>query len=72
MDSRTLGLIIVGVGAAVVVVGLIAAAGGFDWLGRLPGDIRLGGERSRVVIPVTSMIVISVVLTILANLFLRR
>lgn len=72
MDSRTVGLVIVGLGVAVVVIGIVVAAGGFDWFGRLPGDLRLEGERSRVFIPITSMIIISVVLTILANLFLRR
>lgn len=72
MDSRTVGLVIVGLGAVVVVIGLIVAAGGFDWFGRLPGDIRIKSERSRVFIPITSMIIVSVVLTILANLFLRR
>lgn len=72
MDSRTVGLVLVGVGAVVIVLGLITAAGGFDWVGRLPGDLRLNGERSRVFIPITSMIVISVVLTILVNLLLRR
>lgn len=72
MSSRTLGLVIVGIGVAVVVVGVLVSVGAFDWFGRLPGDIRHEGERSRVFVPITSMIVISVVLTILLNLFLRR
>lgn len=72
MDTRTLGLIIVGIGAAVVVIGLLIAAGLFDWVGKLPGDLRFESERTRVFIPIGSMIVISLVLTILLNLFLRR
>lgn len=43
----------------------------FSWIGRLPGDIRIEGENSRVFIPITSMIVISVVLSIVTNLFQR-
>ncbi|WP_017937654.1 DUF2905 domain-containing protein [Zestomonas thermotolerans] len=42
-----------------------------NWFGRLPGDIRIESERSRVFIPITSMLVISLVLSLLVNL-LRR
>ncbi len=42
------------------------------WFGRLPGDIRYETARSRVFIPVTSMIIVSVVLTLVVNLFFRR
>ncbi len=42
-----------------------------NWFGRLPGDIRIESERSRVFIPITSMVILSVVLTVLINL-LRR
>lgn len=72
MDARTLGLVIVGVGVAVVVIGVLVGLGAFDWFGRLPGDIRVEGERTRVFVPITSMIVISVVLTIVLNILLRR
>lgn len=72
MDSRSLGLLIAALGAAAVVVGLLVAAGAFSWFGRLPGDIRIEGERSRIFVPIVSMLVISVVLTVLLNLFLRR
>jgi hypothetical protein len=40
----------------------------FGWFGRLPGDVRHEGERARVFVPVTSMIVVSVVLTVVINL----
>lgn len=43
----------------------------FGWIGKLPGDIRIEGENSRVFIPFTSMIIISLVLSILLNLFQR-
>lgn len=42
-----------------------------NWFGRLPGDIRIESERSRVFIPITSMLVISLLLSLLVNL-LRR
>jgi hypothetical protein len=72
MDARALGLVIAGIGAAAVVIGLLVAAGAFDWFGRLPGDLRLEGQRTRVYVPIASMLVVSIVLTVLVNLFLRR
>ncbi|MCI0551586.1 MAG: DUF2905 domain-containing protein [Anaerolineae bacterium] len=44
-------------------------------LGRLPGDIRIEGENGSFYFPITSSILVSVILTILLNMigrFLRR
>jgi hypothetical protein len=38
-------------------------------LGRLPGDIRIEGENGSFYFPVTSSILISVLLTVILNLF---
>ena len=43
----------------------------FHWFGRLPGDIRIESARGRLFVPITSMIVISVALTLLMHLFRR-
>ena len=43
-----------------------------NWFGRLPGDIRFESDDSRIFIPITSMILLSVVLTIIFNLFNKR
>lgn len=58
------------VGAGVLVLGALVrfAPGLFAWFGNLPGDIRIEGENSRVFIPITSMIVASVALTLVVNL----
>jgi len=71
MEPRSLGLLIMGAGAAIIVVGLIVYFGGFSWFGRLPGDIRYQGESTRVFVPITSMLLTSIALTLLVNL-LRR
>ena len=71
MESRTLGVLIIGVGLTLAFVGLVVYFGGLSWFGRLPGDIRYQGETTRVFVPITSMILASVVLTVLVNL-LRR
>ena len=49
-------------GAVLVGVGLVVRYAPWlvSWFGRLPGDIRYEGDSSRVFIPITSMIVVSV------------
>jgi len=42
-----------------------------SWFGRLPGDIRVETGRSRIFVPVTSMIIVSIVLSLLINWFRR-
>lgn len=60
-------------GLVLLVIGLVLhfAPWLLNWFGRLPGDIRAGGEQTRVFIPITSMIIVSLVLTLLLNLFSR-
>ncbi len=69
--ERSLGLIIILLGALAIVVGLVVWAGGLSWFGRLPGDIRIEGEHTRVYIPLVSMLVVSVVLTVLLTVIGR-
>ena len=64
------GLLIVG-GVVAIVAGLALRSGLFSWFGNLPGDIRHTGERTSVFIPITSMVLLSVVLTIVVNLVAR-
>ncbi len=61
------------VGAFLLVLGAILhfAPWVLNWFGKLPGDIHIESERGSIFIPITSMIIISVVLTILINLFKR-
>jgi hypothetical protein len=73
MDSSSLG-------KAIVVLGLVLVlAGGFLWIlgraglpvGRLPGDIRVEREGLSCSVPIVSMILLSLLLTILVNVILR-
>lgn len=59
-------------GLLVVVVGAVLVAGGRLGLGRLPGDLSFSRGNFRVFVPLVTSVVISIVLTILANLFIRR
>jgi uncharacterized membrane protein YidH (DUF202 family) len=71
MGSRPLGILLVGLGVAVIVAGLLVWSGALSWVGRLPGDVRIERENVRFYFPITSMILISLVLTLILNL-LRR
>jgi hypothetical protein len=62
--------ILIVIGAAILLVGLILRLfpSAFSWFGHLPGDIHYQGENAQVFIPVTSMLVVSVVGTLIFNL----
>lgn len=60
-------------GAVLVAVGLVLhyAPGLLNWFGRLPGDIRIESERGGFYFPITSLVIVSIVLSILVSLFRR-
>jgi len=65
---------IITAGLILIVIGTIVhfAPWLINWFGRLPGDIRIESERCKVFIPITSMVVLSIILTLLLNLFLQK
>lgn len=65
------GILLVVIGIVLVVLGLAVMTGAFGWFGHLPGDIRIERGNTRVYIPVTSMILVSVVLTVVVNIIVR-
>lgn len=65
---RQLGNLLIFIGLLAVVAGVATRFGLLSWFGSLPGDIRRVGERSAVFVPITSMVVLSIVLTVLVNL----
>lgn len=71
MNGRSIGLTLVIAGAVLAVIGLLAWTGALSWFGKLPGDVRIEREGMRVYFPVTSMILVSVVLSLLLNLIRR-
>ncbi len=71
MDARSAGLLIVVLGVAAIVIGLIVTTGALSWFGRLPGDIRYSSGNTRVYVPITTMILVSVVLSLVMFLVRR-
>ncbi|MDE2696937.1 MAG: DUF2905 family protein [Chloroflexota bacterium] len=71
--TREVGLVLIVAGAAVVAVGLLVVTGALGWFGNLPGDLRYERDDGsvRVYVPLASMLVVSVVLSVLLTL-LRR
>jgi len=70
MDARSAGLLIVFIGVAVIVVGAVVMTGALSWFGRLPGDIHYSSGNTQVFVPITSMLVISIALSLV--LFVAR
>ena len=67
-----IGKILIGLGIILVVVGCVIHYGGkIIPFGKLPGDINFVGENSSFHFPVMTCIIISVILSVIANLFFR-
>lgn len=69
--ERHTGLFVIAIGVGVVVLGVAIWSGALGWFGRLPGDLRFESGRTRVFIPITSMVIASIVLTVIANVIRR-
>lgn len=66
--------LLIAAGLALLVIGLVwqFAPGLVSWFGRLPGDIRIERGDTRFYFPITSMIIVSVLLSLIVSLFFRR
>lgn len=71
--SSELGKWLIGVGLFILFCGVILYLFGdkLGWLGNLPGDIRVEEENFSFYFPVTTMIIVSVILSILLTLIAR-
>ena len=72
MDTQPLGKLLIVVGGTLIVLGLILYFGkGLGFLGRLPGDIRIERPSVRVYLPITTCILLSLLLSLIAYLISR-
>ena len=65
-----LGKLLIGIGAVIVLVGIAVQLG--LPLGRLPGDIKISRGNFTLYSPLATGLILSVVLTVLLNVFCRR
>ncbi len=65
MLHRSAGLVLIVIGACVILAGLLMYSGWFWWFGKLPGDIRYESDHVRVYVPIVTMLIVSVVLSLL-------
>jgi hypothetical protein len=73
MEISQVGKLIIVAGVALVIVGLlIILLGRIPFFGQLPGDITYRRNGTTVFIPIATMIVLSLLLTLVLNLLLRR
>lgn len=66
-----LGKILMTIGVILIVAGLVIwfAGNKLHWIGNLPGDIRIEKENIKFYFPVTTMIVLSVLLSLIIWVF---
>ena len=69
--SESLGQLLIGAGVVLVLIGIVTWLGGFSWFGRLPGDIRIATGSTRVYVPIVSMLIISLVLSLVVYIIRR-
>ncbi|MCY4107818.1 MAG: DUF2905 domain-containing protein [Chloroflexi bacterium] len=72
MDFSSTARLLIGLGVLLILAGaVLLAVGKLPGLGRLPGDLAIERGGIRFFFPIVTMLVVSVVLTVIANLFLR-
>ena len=73
MEMPQIGKMIIAVGAILIAIGVILVFFGnkFSWFGNLPGDFKIEKEGFKFYAPLSSMIIVSSVLTVIV-LFIRK
>lgn len=67
-----LGRTLISIGIVLVIAGLLVSVSGkLQWLGHLPGDIHIQRGRFSFYFPLTTCIVVSIVISVVAYLFKR-
>ena len=62
--------VLIVIGFLIIIVGILLYISPqlFNWIGKLPGDIKIEKDNSRIYLPISTMIVMSIILNVLFNL----
>jgi Protein of unknown function (DUF2905) len=71
MNPLSPGPMLVALGVGLILIGLLFWSGSMSWFGRLPGDIRIERESVRIYVPIVSMLLVSVVVSLVLYLVRR-
>jgi hypothetical protein len=71
VSSLSPGTILITIGVGLILIGLLLWSGSLSWFGRLPGDIRIERETVRIYVPVVSMLLVSVAVSLVLYLIRR-
>lgn len=69
--NRSIGILVIVGGICLVIVGFLIFSGSLNWFGKLPGDIHYEGERTQVYVPIVSMLLASLALSLIFYLIRR-
>ncbi len=73
MNVSEAGRIIIILGAVLIALGvMLPYVAKLDFFGKLPGDIKIEKENFSFYFPIATCIVLSILLTLLGNLFFRK
>lgn len=71
MNPMSPGPMLIALGVGLILLGLLFWSGSMAWFGRLPGDIRIERETMRIYVPIVSMLLVSVVVSLVLYLVRR-
>jgi uncharacterized protein HemY len=67
-----MGKVLIGIGIVLILIGMVMTLGPkIPWIGKLPGDISIQRENFSFYFPLTTCIIISIIVTLLFYLFRR-
>jgi Protein of unknown function (DUF2905) len=73
MAIENIGKALITLGIVLIVIGsLFFVMGKIPWFGRLPGDIMIKNDNVTFFFPITTMILLSIVVTLIFNIIGRR
>jgi hypothetical protein len=73
MAAESMGKMLLYIGVVLVLIGgFFILMGQLPWFGRLPGDFSFRRGNLTIFVPLTTMVLVSVILTLLMNLVWRK